>query len=212
MDIKQEINEVLLKYKTLSYNSNSNHISGELFISKDDSYDILIDLSSYPSSFPNVFETSERIPIKVDRHIYTDTGSCCLTTKAKAQVLLKTQITSLTIFIKEIVIPYFQNNSYFEINKKYKTDEHSHGVLGIVEGYRDILKMNKDYLIAKLMYNRINGEKLKIHNNCYCGSGITLKKCTSGLHDKHYRLFKKIDKPLLEYDLYNYLAKHLTLK
>jgi len=210
MDIKQEIATVLTQYYTLSYDSNKNEFVGELYISKEDSYDILIQLNPYPYSFPIVFETADRIPKKLDRHIYTDTGSCCLTTSAKAQILLKTQITSLSLFIKEIVIPYFQNNSYFEINKEYRTDEYSHGVLGIVEGYRDILKMNNDFLIAKLMYNRINGEKLKIHNNCYCGSGIYMKKCTSGLHDKHYRLFKKIEIPLLEHDLDTYFSKHLS--
>lgn len=201
MDINKEIDEVLFLYKTLSYKSSTNQISGELFIGKNDSYYILIELNSYPSIFPTVFETGERIPKKAHRHIYTDTGSCCLTTQAKAQVLLKTQITSLTLFLKEIVIPYFQNNSYFEINKKYKTDEYSHGGSGIVEGYRDILKMSNDYLITKLIYERIMGGKLNIRNNCYCGSSISLKKCNQGLHDMSYRNFKKINIELLEHDL-----------
>ena len=47
------------------------------------------------------------------------------------------------------------------------------------------------------MYKRIDGEKLTIRDNCYCGSRTTLKKCTEGNHDKAYRNFKKIEKIII---------------
>lgn len=209
MDISVEIDEVLKTYNSMSYDSENHSLEGELFISKGDSYQVSIELEPYPELFPRVFETEDRIPRKMDRHCYTDTGSCCLTTLAKAQVLLKTKITSLKVFISEIVIPYFRNNSYFEINKKYKTDEYSHGALGVVEGYREILKTDNDLMIAKLMYHRLEGVKLKIRAPCYCGSGVTMKKCQRGLHSLCYKEFRLISKDVLERDLYAEFVRHL---
>lgn len=201
MDIKKEIDVVLSSYPLLNYNGDKNEFIGELFITNSDSYEIRIDLTPYPRFFPNVYELDGRIPNKPHRHIYTDTGSCCFTTRAKAQILLNSKIKNLSLFIKNIVIPYFQNNSYFEINKEYKTDEHSHDSKGVVEGYRDILQLTNDVLIAQFIYRRINGEKLTIRDNCYCGSGTALKKCSEGNHDKAYRDFKKIEKEVLSIDL-----------
>jgi hypothetical protein len=201
MEIKSQISDVLKYYPRLFFNEKNNSIDGELFISKDDSYDVSIDLEPYPKHFPRVFETGERIPRKVSRHIYSDSGSCCLSTLAKAQILRKTQIQTLYLFIKEIVIPYFQNNSYFEINGNYKTNEYSHNKLGIIEGYRDILQTNNDYNIAKVILHRIEGEKIKIHDICYCGSGQIIKKCNNGKHYNCYKDLRKIDIDVLQNDL-----------
>jgi hypothetical protein len=209
MDINHQIDELLTKYPTLSYSTNEKELIGELFITDNDSYYVRITLDNYPNEFPAVYETEERIPKKVERHIYTDSGSCCLTTRAKAQILLCTKVKTLSIFIQDVVIPYFQNNSYFEINKKYKTDEYSHNGYGIIEGYKDILQTNNDLLIAQLMAKRIEGQKLKIQNPCYCGSGAKMKKCSSGKHDQCYREFKMIDKELLTHDLRRYFIPHL---
>ena len=201
MDISNQIKEVIWAFPLLKYSPERNELFGELYISEFDSYQIRIDLNPYPKFFPNLYETEERIPNKLDRHIYTDTGSCCLTTRAKAQVLLKTKISSLKIFIKEIVIPYLQNNSYFEINKRYKTDEYAHHHQGVIDSYKDILKITDEKLLALTLNNRLNSPKLKIHHLCYCGSGIIMKKCSNGLHDKAYRDFKLIDKELIYNDL-----------
>jgi hypothetical protein len=201
MDIKKEIEDVISRYPTLSYNSEKNELLGELEVANLDFYDLRIDLNPYPKFFPHVYETEDRIPKKVERHIYTDTKSCCLTTQAKSQVLLSTKIKNLTLFIKDIVIPYLQNNSYFEINKEYKTDEYAHNGFGVIEGYRDILQTNNDLAIARLMERRIKGNKLKIYHLCYCESGNELKKCNNSKHNKCYTDFKKIDKEVLQNDL-----------
>lgn len=212
MEICKQINEVERCFPSLTFSPEKNEFSGELNISDSDSYQIRIDLNPYPKLFPYLFETEERIPIKPDRHIYTDTGACCLTTKAKAQVLLKSKIKTLKDFIKEIVIPYFQNNSYFEINKKYITDEYAHSYQGVVDSYKDILKINDELIIGKTIYNRLNNPKLKIHHQCYCGSGVKLKNCFGSLHDKAYREFKLIDKEILKVDLYHNLIPLLKNK
>ncbi len=212
MDINHQVEEVLKRFPTLTYRADEKELIGELFITDNDSYDIRIILGKYPNEFPAVYETEERIPKKVERHIYTDSGSCCLTIRAKAQILLHTKVKTLSIFIQDVVIPYFQNNSYFEINKKYKTEEYSHNSFGVIEGYRDILLTNNDLLIAQLMAKRVEGQKLKIQNPCYCGSGAKMKKCSSGRHDQCYREFKMISKELLTHDLGRYFIPYLKSK
>lgn len=200
MDLSEQISEVLDNYGTLHFDEAKNEILGDLYITKTDSYSLKISLDPYPDFFPEVWETEGRIPKKADRHIYENRKSCCFTTSAKAQILLRTKIPSLYKFIEHIVIPYLRNNSFFEIKGKYKTDEYAHGMMGVVEGYRDILQLSDDMLVANLIYQKINGEKLRISDRCYCNSGASLKKCKGGLHDRCYRDFRKIEKGLLEYD------------
>ncbi len=178
----------------------------------DDYYDICIELSPYSEYFPVVFETGERIPKKVDRHVYSDTGSCCFTTNAMAQILLKTSITSLMDFMKEIVIPYFMNNSYYEIHDRYFDVEYSHGPVGVVEGYRDIFQIADEFRIAKVMFDYLNGGKLKVHQNCYCGSGKSLLRCKNGIHDKCYRNFRKVSQEQIRLDLYSHFHEYLRQK
>jgi hypothetical protein len=211
MDINYQIRDVLKAYQTLEFDQVRNRLVGELFISRHDSYDLEIDISPFPMFFPDVYEVGERIPKKMDRHIYVDSGTCCLSTSAKAQVLLKTKIGSLKLFIKDILIPYLQNNSYFEINKRYQTDEYAHGPIGIIQGYMDILKMDINQIndvlkCALLMDERIKGEKLNVHNPCYCGSEMKLIKCKNGIHHSAYRDFRKIDVEVLNFDLVKYFA------
>lgn len=201
MGINTEIDVVLTKHKGLHYDKKSHCMRGELFLPSRDSYEVLIDLKPYPVYFPNVLETGGRIPNKADRHVYTNTGSCCFTTRAKSQVLLRTKITSLLKFIDEIVIRYFENNSYYEINGEYCFEEYSHGRIGVFEGYQDILDVKHPNVILTLMKQRIINNKLRINHRCYCGSGQTLKKCNAGQHDRNYRNFRLIDKQVLRDDL-----------
>jgi len=203
MDINKEIEKVLSNYPNLKYDKTNNALFGKIYISKNDYYELRIEINSYPNFFPSVYELDDRIPKKMDRHIYTNTGACCFTTRAKAQILLKTKIKSLYLFVSEILVKYLENNSYFEINKKYFDEEYSHGILGDVEGYKDILGIVDEVIIARLMLQRLKNEKLTIRDFCYCNSGFSLKKCNNGMHDRNYRDFRKIDKELLHYDLQN---------
>jgi len=203
MAVEKEVKIALSKHRGLNYDELGSRVFGELWISDDDSYDVEIDLKGYPRFFPSVYETSERIPRdNPNRHVYTDTGSCCLTTRAKGQILLRTEVTSFLLFIDKVVIPYFQNNSFYELNYKYFDEEYSHGPLGIVESYAEILQLTNPLQIASTLYNLITNGKLRVHNPCYCGSGIPLKKCKNGLHDKCYRNLRKVDKDVIKYDLY----------
>jgi hypothetical protein len=204
MDIKNQIDEVLKSYQGLKYDSDSNSFAGKICVASNDCYEVIIDLKTYPDNFPIVYEIGERIPQVMDRHKYSNSDGCCFTTFAKAQVLLKTKIFSLLEFLKEIVIPYFKSNSFYEINKYYPNSTYSHGVDGVIEGYKDILVLPlkaNEILIQTILLNRLQGKILTIRDKCYCGSGDKLKRCYNGKHDVAYRNFKKIDSSILLNDL-----------
>lgn len=204
MDISNQIEEVLHKHKGLDYHLESNSLSGELFLPDGDSYEVEMQLKRYPELFPVVFETEGRIPNKIHRHIYTDTGSCCFTTAAKSQILLKTKLTSLLKFVDEIVVRYFENNSYYEINGVYCYSEYDHGSNGVVQSYQDILDTENVKFIGRLIIQRLEKNKLTIRDLCYCNSGYSLKKCNNGRHSNNYRNFRMIDKVVLNNDLIHF--------
>lgn len=201
MDIEKQVKEVLILFSGLTYNEAEKKIIGKIYILNEDYYEVEINFTDFPNSFPVVKELLTRIPIKADRHVYTDSGSLCFTTKANAEILLKTKIKTLKDFINHILIPYLRNNSYYEIHGKYFKNEYSHGVLGILESYFDILQIKDKYKTVKLIYNRIQGDKIKIKEKCYCGSELSLKKCQNGKHEINYKKFKLIKLETLTNDL-----------
>ena len=201
MHLKKQIDEVLDSHNGLVFNSISNTFKGELFLPDGDSYEVLINMNSYPRIFPTVYEIGGRIPIKMDRHVYPDSGSCCFTTSAKAQILLKTVVKSLLDFIDEILVRYLENNSYYELNNSYYTDEYSHGKLGVIEGYKDILQIDDSIKIAKTLIKVLKSKKLVLHQNCYCDSGKRLRKCHRGKHLSNLRKLYMVDKEILNQDL-----------
>jgi len=138
----------------LQFNESKLEFSGNLFVEDNDCYHVSINITPFPNSFPIVKELGGRIPFDIDRHKYSN-ATCCLTTKAKEQVLLKTKIKSLDDFIQSIVIPFFQNNSFFEINKKYIYGDYSHGALGVLESYLEIANISDINLLFKTLHNRV---------------------------------------------------------
>lgn len=196
--MEREIKEVLQKYPDLVYKARNHSLKGTILLACQDSYEVLIDLKPYPRFFPEVFEVGGRIPKKAHRHIYGDTGSCCFTTRAQSQVLLKTKIRTLLQFLDEIVVRYFENNSYYEINGRYYGEEYSHNIRGILEGYQDILRIKETKLIFKVMAQRIGNQKLRPNDLCYCGAKRKMKRC----HQDEYRNFRKIELQLIIEDLF----------
>lgn len=201
MDNKiQQIQCVTDKYPLLRYNEAKDHLIGEIEIYEGDKYEIKIsDFDFFPKNYPYVFEIGDRIPKKIERHIYSNTLSCCFGAPVINQILLNTRIKKLVDFIDLIVVPYFQNNSYFEINGEYRYGEYSHNQKGVLEGYFDILEIDDKRKIINLLEKEIIGKRLSLIDKCYCGSEKKLKKC--GRHRKNYRKLLRIDKSHLINDL-----------
>ncbi|MHB1105011.1 MAG: hypothetical protein ACYCZ2_01505 [Lutibacter sp.] len=215
MVFKNEIVSALKVHNGLKFNSDKNELNGKINLPSGDNYNIKIDLSPYPRFFPKVYEMDGRIPKKVDRHIYTDSGACCFTTGAKSQILLKTKVESLLIFLNEIVVKYFENDSFYEINGHYFTEEYAHGSLGVVEAYMEILEVKSVDIIGYLIVERLNDKIISDKDLCYCNSRVQLSKCNKGKHSKNYKNFLLIEKDVLKNDLAhfkNVINKHTILK
>ena len=176
MDDKQ-IQEVLDHYPELTYDLSRSLFFGRVDAGHNDFYELEVDVSVFPRRFPLVKEVGERIPRKADRHIYHDSGAICFTTQGKEDILLKKTIRSLSVFFEMILLPFLQNNSYFEINGAYLQGDYSHGAQGVIEAYQDILGIAQIYRICEVMLARIKGRKLRPNGLCYCGSGRNIKKC-----------------------------------
>jgi len=184
----KHIEQVTTQHPKLIYDESLNQFRGYIEVDENDLYKIEVDLNPFPDSFPLVKEIGERIPRLSDRHIY-DSGYCCFTTKAKENILLKSKVKTIPCFINEIVVPYFLNQSYYEITEEYKHGEYSHGVFGTIEGYADILKVKNVWIIYNMLLARINNYNISVNDKCYCGSRKKIKKC----HKMSYKNFMLIN-------------------
>ncbi|WP_299682867.1 hypothetical protein [uncultured Dokdonia sp.] len=204
MDSKKQIQEVVDTFPSLDYLEEKKAFVGTLEVMEHDLYEVYIDITPWRTAFPKVYETGERIPRILDRHIYEE-GSCCFTTPALADILLKTKVKTLLEFIVRIVIPFFQNNSYYEIHKEYIYGEYSH-TEGILEGYQDVLKIKDSSKVIDLLVAYYLGFRLTHRHHCYCGSKYTLRKCKNGVHFRGYQKLKLIDKNRLLNNLIHMLS------
>ncbi len=198
-----QVNKVLEMQSGLTFNKVNGLLSGTIIIEENDDYQVEIDINPFPIRFPYVWETNERIHRLADRHIYTDKGNCCFTTRAREQILLKKMIKTLTDFVDLIVIPYFQNNSYYEIKRVYRTKEYSHGIFGIFQAYSDILDIKNMTIVLKLLNLRLQNVKFKSHEKCFCGSGVSIGNC----HLPNYKELFMVDKEIIINDINNLIME-----
>lgn len=194
--IVEQIQEVLRPYPGLSLDTNTLTVTGQLMVDDNDHYFVEVDLMPwYSTRFPLVKEVGGRIRRHKDRHIYEETGHCCLTTRFMETILMKTKVTRLDVFFREILIPYFQRQSLYEINGKYD-QELEHGVLGVVQSYAEVLGTDDLDVLIPLMQDRIAGKKPSRNDRCYCGKD-KLKRC----HESGYDLFRMVPIEVIKVDL-----------
>ena len=202
MEISKQITQVINAFPELKYDHKANTLEGTLEVFPNDFYAVFIELDSWNTCFPIVYETGERIPRISDRHVYESEGNCCFTTARMEEILLKTKVKTLQHFIERILIPYLQNNSYYELNKRYINGEYAHShISATLETYQTLLKIEDPILIFQILFKYFNGIKLTNRHLCYCGSKKTLRKCSNGNHKLGYEQLKFIDKKNLEDDL-----------
>ncbi|NOQ25452.1 MAG: hypothetical protein GQ564_08830 [Bacteroidales bacterium] len=195
-----QLNNVLKEHPLLKYDQTERVFKGTLIVDDEDndSYKVEIQLGEFPKKFPLVWEVGERIPRKLDRHIYLNREDCCFTTLAMQQILLrKGRIKTIPDFINKIVIPYFQNNSYYEINGKYKNGEYEHGIEGVFQAYQDILELNSIKITINVLIWHLKNKKLGKNEHCFCGNGKKVKDC----HLYKYNDLKYINDDTIKSDL-----------
>lgn len=156
-------------------------ISGQGVI--EDTYTIEIHPSEgYPFCFPLVYETGGRIPKNIDWHVFETDGHCCIKTIPEEILTCKEEI-SLTSFINDEVVPYFFNQT-FRMKKGYYLNERSHGDIGKIEFFKEVLKTNDILKVAEWLYFISQREEpSRTAKKCFCGSGRMYRHC----HRSAYR-------------------------
>ncbi|MFC2043181.1 hypothetical protein ACFLUA_03415 [Chloroflexota bacterium] len=181
-----------------------------------DTYEVRIELQGNQfSDLPKVIETGSRIrkisaereiPLS-DLHSYED-GSACLCVKLVESGYFLEGF-SFPIFIKELIIPFFYAQSFFEDFNDWPWETYSHGKLGWIEWYLDqkyvspeitdnFLKKLKSTQDWQHIQNEL-GKKggVKGHHQCICGSSLRYRNC----HKKVFRGFWKLQQDAKEFSI-----------
>lgn len=140
-----------------------------------DNYSIRIECSSnYPYSFPNVFETANRLPYNIDWHVYND-GHFCICTPFEEHIYCAKGFTLLE-FINEQILPYLHNQSYRE-REGYFLNERSHGDKGLHESIIQILNVKSISEAKALLHYIYQNNHPSRTAMCFCGSKRKYRYC-----------------------------------
>lgn len=142
-----------------------------------DSYKIKARITTgFPEEEPVVFEKGGRIPWIGDRHVFPKDGNCCLC--VWEEWLLTAPDHRFETFLTDPMHDYFVSQTYYEINSVWPFGERSHGRLGVLEAYADLLGSAPDdaKIIADYL-QLLSRQTIKGHALCPCGSGRRLRQC-----------------------------------
>lgn len=182
---QSELNSILDRFPDWEYNPKQRTFSGYFPISDGDRYYLEMDVTPFPDRFPRVLELNERIPPIANRHVNKD-GTLCFASPLDTELALINQIKSITDFIDLILIPYLENNSYFELNKKYKFGERLHNLIDAeFHSYQDQLDLGNAGITLNTIKSLKDRVKIRPNDKCYCGSGIKIKDCKD--HQERYK-------------------------
>lgn len=138
----------------------------------------------FPQRFPLLYETGGKIPKIGDWHVYEDVLYCCIKIEPAEIIRCKKGIT-LAEFIREEVMPYLFNQTHRRVEGYYVNGEYGHGVHGIFEFYRDLLRTGDDVHRTVLLMRYIAlVDTPQRTSACFCGSGLKYRHC-------HRDAFKK---------------------
>jgi len=144
-----------------------------------DFFDVRVGIfPSFPRAEPIVFETGDRIPKEVDRHIFPTNGDCCL--GVWEEWLLTTPDQTFETFLTGAMHDYFVSQTYFEVKGKWPFGERPHGMAGVLESFAELLGVENDTVIIADHLRLLTRNTVKGHVRCPCGSGRKLRQCHRG--------------------------------
>ena len=183
--LEAEGQQLSLSYPNLSLKLNPNgtgSVTGQIEVADGISYSALLHIpTSYPDREPVLYCDAKEIPWKLRRHVYENSnGVACLCGRCETRVHWP-KGSDLTNFVTKLVHPYFVCQFYYDAYGKWPpTGERSHGKLGILETFVDLLteirnpSENQIKGFLRLLARKNNP---KGHEKCPCGSGKNLRLC-----------------------------------
>jgi hypothetical protein len=128
----------------------------------------------FPEETPQVWEVGGRIPRIVDRHTYTNGGSCLLVPEEwLAQPIEERNLAS---FFGGPVHNYFLYQCFAELGMDWPHGERPHGFKGVLEAFSELLGIEDPIQLLNFL-KLLTHEQIKGHWNCPCGSGKIIRRC-----------------------------------
>lgn len=170
-------------------------------------YNITIKISkTYPIILPQVFDNDNIIPREFE-HFFSD-GSLCLS--SPVELYLSALEHKISDFLIKHIDSYLFTATYFiKYNHQLPYGERSHGLIGILEFWKEYLSID-DYGVIYNFMDYISKGNYRGHNLCPCGSNEKIrschgdkilpiiKNCLSHVVEGEKELFKKEVKRIIE--------------
>lgn len=140
-----------------------------------DQFDIEISVpTSFPEVEPNLKEVGKRIPHTNQRHVFVQTGCCCL--GLWAAWLLKEPEANFEKYLVGPVTSYFISQSIFDITGEWPFGEQGHSRDQMMATYLEALDLPAD-ADCRGYLKLISAPILSGYSVCPCGSGLKLGNC-----------------------------------
>ena len=131
-------------------------------------------LGRYPKKLPIVKEVGGRIPRNPDRHVNRDGSACVLMPEDRGRCF--PEGAPFSAYLDGPLHDFFLSQTWYEREGKWPFDQWSHGALGILEYYRNLIGVTDGHTVSR--YVRVlSYPKIKRHLLCPCGSGKRLCVC-----------------------------------
>lgn len=194
-NLKFQIDELILHQPKLIYKDDTQHelviIEGSYeynlyekkFVAKGEKKIKIIIPYSFPSEQLNVY-IMERRPYKFS-HFFVD-GRICVAASGEINYFLTTS-PSIEDYLDRFLNPFIFSLDWFDLYNTYPFEERSHGAKGLLEYYLESYNLTvKGFVnLAEIFISKKEMVRSPIifQNNCFCGSGIQMRKC----HGSFYR-------------------------
>lgn len=129
---------------------------------------------TYPKGMPIMQDESKYFPWKVDWHMSSDDGRCCVCGVIEQEETAKRGISILG-FIEDYIIPFYSNQLYRQEFGYYKNGEYAHYDEGVWEALEDEFETKDRFKIRRFLSEMRT--KRGRNDVCFCGSGKKYKKC-----------------------------------
>jgi hypothetical protein len=189
---KWDIDWILDRYPNMEYDSQHNHLFGELSFRREyqgteiaDVYNVRVFLSHLDENtkLPKVICESNKID-KIAEKYKIDTGELhinpggtfCLAIEGEEKSFFNNEFTIQEFFLNAVEGFLFQI-SYFDIHGSFPWGEYAHGYLGHIEQFATgvipiqelFRRLSKEELAKALLINR--------QSRCLCGKGKKMRSC-----------------------------------
>jgi len=170
-----------------------------------ETFDVLIQYTDgFPNCYPLTYETGGRFSqSNYDLHINSD-GTLCLNVEQEEALETRNGITT-NDFIRKVLIPNLAWRLCRLEGLTTELKEYRHGILGIIDRYKEILKTDNVRLILVMLARTVLNQLPERNDLCFCGGQRKYKLC----HQQSIESLKLIRRDLL---IKHFKAINETLK